>query len=112
MENTFRDAKIDRAAGAQPPRVELSRAKRRAIRRMAALARDADFYAFRTHVDGSVTWILRQDPAPKVPESKGTGKNDDARVSSTPSKRSQRSREGSAASTRVARGLVPSAVEV
>ena len=54
-----------------PERLRLSRAARRDIRRAAVLAREMDFYAFRTHNDGSVTWIPRQAPPPRPTKLKG-----------------------------------------
>ena len=54
------------------PQLTLSRSARRDIRHMAKLAREADFYAFRTHRDGSVTWIPRRSSTPGKPEPKGT----------------------------------------
>ena len=53
------------------PQLTLSRTARRDIRHMAKLAREADFYAFRTHRDGSVTWIPRRSSTPGKPEPKG-----------------------------------------
>ena len=38
-------------------RPNFSRASRRTIRQAAAMASEANIYSFRTHVDGSITWV-------------------------------------------------------
>ena len=73
--------------------VNLSRAARRGIRQAARLAEELNLHSFRTHADGSVTWVRwravppAQDPQEKIPASQANPQ------SGEPSKRAQKSRE-------------------
>ena len=65
----------------------LTRAARRDIRRASALANELKVHSFRVHVDGTVTWTLKE------PRNKDQGTTADSSESleSKPSSRKQRS---------------------
>ena len=77
--------------------VNMSRAARRGIRQAAQLAEEIDAYSFRTHPDGSVTWVRwRAKPPAKAPPQKGGGEpsrtNNDGGLSIRAQKRNERAR--------------------
>ena len=51
--------------------VNLSRAARRGVRQAAQLADEMNLHSFRTHADGSVTWVRwREHPPPQAQQNK------------------------------------------
>ena len=66
--------------------VKLSRAARRGVRQAAQLADELNLYSFRTHVDGSVTWVRWRDQPPAQPQHKKKCDGEASRKNGEPSK--------------------------